>query len=90
MVIVTRHPALVQYLAELGYTGKVVAHATADDVRGQHVIGVLPLRLAALAASITEVPMDIPPDLRGVELTLELVRAYAGEPVTYRVTREGN
>lgn len=89
-IIVTRHPALVEHLAEQGYTGKVVAHATDDDVRGQHVVGVLPLRLAALAASVTEVPLNLPPELRGVELTLEQVRAYAGEPVTYRVTREGS
>ena len=90
VVVVTRHSGLVWYLIEIGLISEgasVLSHATPDDVRGRHVIGVLPLRLAALAALVTEVPLDIPPELRGVELTLEQVRQYAGEPVTYIVDR---
>jgi len=85
-IIVTRHPALVEYLAESGIVpsdAPCVSHADASDVAGKHVIGVLPLRLAALAASVTEVPLDIPAELRGQELTVEQVRQYAGEPVRY-------
>lgn len=88
-IIVTRHPALVQYLREQGWATAdtpVVTHAEPADVAGKHVIGVLPLHLAALAAQVTEVPMAIPAALRGHELTLAQVRQYAGEPVTY-VTR---
>ena len=90
-VVVTRHPALVAYLVEVGLVQegvKVVTHATEDAVRRKHVIGVLPLRLAALAASITEVPLVLPPDLRGVELTLDQIRKYAGETATYAVIRK--
>lgn len=89
-IIITRHAALVQYIVEIGLVsaGRVIPHATPDDVRGRHVIGVLPLRLAALAASVTEVPLDLPPELRGQELTLEQVRQFAGAPVTYRVERQ--
>jgi len=77
VIIVTRHPALVQVLAEdYGIMGPVLAHATAADVRGKAVVGVLPLRLAALAKSTTEVVLDLPPELRGVELTVEQVRQY--------------
>jgi len=88
-VIVTRHEALTEYLVEMSIApagAEVIPHAGADDVRGRHVIGVLPLHLAALTASLTVVPLDIPREMRGVELTLEQVREMAGDPVTYTVT----
>lgn len=85
-VVVTRHPALVDYLAELGIVAEeVITHATAEDVAGKHVIGVLPLHLAALTVTVTTVPLNIPPELRGEELTLEQVREFAGTPATYYV-----
>lgn len=89
-VVVTRHPALVEYLTELGVVPagtEVVAHATAEQVRGRHVFGVLPLHLAAEAASVTEVTLHVPAELRGVELTLEQVRQFAGPLVEYKVSR---
>lgn len=89
-VVVTRHPALVEYLREEGVideTTEIIEHASPDDVRGRHVIGVLPHHLSASAeaASVTEVPLNLPPELRGQELTVEQVRQYAGEPSTYVV-----
>lgn len=89
-VVVTRHPALVEYLTELGVVPagtEVVTHATAEQVRGRHVFGVLPLHLAADAASVTEVTLRVPAELRGVELTLEQVRQFAGPLVEYKVSR---
>lgn len=89
-VVVTRHPALVEYLTELGVVPagtEVVTHATAEQVRGRHVFGVLPLHLAAEAASVTEVTLRVPAELRGVELTLEQVRQFAGPLTTYKVSR---
>ena len=89
-VVVTRHPALVQYLREEGYIpadAEVIPHATPENIRGKYVWGVLPLRLTALAASITEIPLDLPAERRGQELTIEQVRQYAGKPVTYTVSR---
>lgn len=87
--IVTRHQALVAYLLETGVVDEatpVITHATPDDVRGAHVIGVLPLSLAALAARVTEVPLRLAPEDRGKELSLERVREIAQTPVTYKVT----
>jgi len=72
-VIVTRHQALVEYIfrEKIAPQGtKVIPHATAEEVTGMHVIGVLPLHLAALAAKVTVVEMDIPLSHRGVELSL--------------------
>jgi putative CRISPR-associated protein (TIGR02620 family) len=84
-VIVTRHAGLVQFLNEMGITGEVIGHATADNVRGKEVIGVLPLHLAALTESITSVDMELPPELRGVELSSEQVRKHFVRLTTYKV-----
>lgn len=90
-IVVTRHPGLVQHLKEIGLAStrcQVVAHATPDNVQGKHVCGVLPHSLSCLTKSFTEVPLMIPSELRGVELTLEQVRKYAGPAVTYKVIAE--
>ncbi len=87
-LVVTRHPGLVEYLREIGLADsdtEVVAHATPENVSGKHVCGVLPHSLSCLTASFTEVPLQLPAELRGKELTLGEVRQYAGAPVTYRV-----
>jgi len=87
-IIVTRHPALAEYLRRHGYTEgapEVREHVTAEEVRGCHVIGVLPLHLAAEAASVTEVPLALTPDMRGRELTLEELERVAGRPRRYVV-----
>lgn len=90
-VIVTRHQALLEFLKEKGViTGEepVVTHVSdPGQIRGCHVIGVLPLALAAEAASVTEVTLALPPELRGKELNIEEMRKHAGPIVTYRVTR---
>ena len=87
-MIVTRHPGLLEYLRELGLATAetvVVSHATPVDVAGKRVCGVLPHSLSCLCDTLTEVPLTLPAELRGQELTLDQVRQYAGEPVTYRV-----
>ena len=89
-LIVTRHPALVDYLRELGVLAddvEVIDHATPETVVGRHVCGVLPHSLSCLTASFTEVPLRLTPELRGKELDLATLREIAGDPVTYRVER---
>lgn len=92
-IVVTRHKALLQLLQEklwLSPVTPIIEHATAEDIKGKHVIGVLPLSLACLAASITEVTLDIPFALRGQELTLEQLKEfYIGER-TYKVKEIDN
>jgi hypothetical protein len=87
-LVVTRHKALVAYLLEGGHITSetpVKEHVTGGDVKGLHVVGVLPLHLAAETASVTEIPLNLTPEMRGKELTVEEVRAIAGEPHTYHV-----
>jgi putative CRISPR-associated protein (TIGR02620 family) len=88
MIVVTRHAALVELLRERGIVGKdvkVLAHATPEDIRGQHVIGVLPLSLAALADRVTEIALTLKPEDRGKELDLSRLRQVAGSARTYQV-----
>lgn len=89
MIVVTRHPALVALLHERGIVPagvKVFAHAGPEDVQGQHVVGVLPLQLAALATEVTVVPIDFSQVPRGVELDIDTLRRVAGPAHTYIVT----
>lgn len=92
MIVVTRHPALVELLKERGIIKdnvRVLFHAGPEDVRGQDVIGILPLSLACLAKSVTEVPLTLTPEMRGKELDIDTLRQIAGDAVTYVVTRKG-
>jgi len=90
-LVVTRHPGLVEFLMERGLCAPgvaVIPHASPEDVRGKNVCGVLPHSLSCLCKSFTEVPLTLPAELRGVELSLEQVRQYAGEPTTYIIRRK--
>lgn len=90
-IVVTRHEALVEYLKELNVIKdgefQLIQHATPKDIEGKDVIGVLPISLAAYCNSVTEVPLNIPLELRGKELSLEDVRKYAGEISVYKVSK---
>ncbi len=87
-LVVTRHPGLIEVLAEQGICDKatpVVAHATPDQIRGKNIAGVLPLALAAVCESVTEVSLSLPAELRGQELTAAQVRSHMTGTRTYRV-----
>ena len=85
-LIVTRHKALVQVLKEdFGIEGEVVEHATAEQLEGRDVVGILPIYLASLTNTVTVLELSVPPELRGAELSVEDVRKYMGKPKTYRV-----
>lgn len=89
-IVVTRHSALVAYLLEQGIVDEYVnvfAHANEKIVHGKHVIGNIPLGMAAAAESVTVIPFaNLPFEKRGTELSLEDVRYYAQPPRTYKVT----
>lgn len=87
-VIITRHGGLLTWLAREGIFGRVIDHATAEDVRGKRVIGALPFHLACLAASVEVVDMpDLRPDQRGQDLSADEMDT-AGARLTRYVVRE--
>jgi hypothetical protein len=94
-LVVTRLPNIfVDILRERGViddTTPVLARASRGEVRGKHMLGLLPNYLSSLAASITEIPMRMSNEdyvaMQRGELTAERARAVIGNPVTYRVER---
>jgi hypothetical protein len=88
VVMVSRHPAQVEYLRSLGYVGTVLTHATASDVAGMTVIGNLPMNLACLCVRVGCADMTIPADKRGCELTLAEVQEFSNGVVWYTVKKE--
>lgn len=92
-IVITRHRPLVDLLIERGLITTdtpVLEHASASDVSGKHVLGVLPHHLSSKCASITEVPMTglTQADREAMtsgDLGLERTREVAGDPVTYQV-----
>ena len=88
-LVVTRHQGLVEYLLERGIITRdvpVISHATPDQVRGKDVIGVLPPHLSCLTRSVTKIPLNLTPQMRGMELSVDDVRKIAGPARTYYVT----
>lgn len=89
-LVVTRHQGLLDYLVKKGLVDNdvgVVIHATADDVKGKKVIGVLPYSLACLTEMFAEVTLELPLELRGKELSLEDVEKHAKGINCYRVEK---
>ena len=87
-IVVTRYAALVKYMENIGLIApdtEHIVHAKAHHVEGKHVLGVVPYWLAAHAGRFTEIPMRVPTDRKGCELTLEEVEFYALEPKTYEI-----
>ena len=89
-IIVTRHKALAEYMLTEGIAPPgtpIIPHAKPIHVQGAHVYGVLPLRLAALAFAVTEVPLRLEDEDLNREIGIERLRQIAGQPVTYHVQR---
>lgn len=90
-IVVTRHESLIEYLKEIKVIQdgdfQLISHATLEDVEGKDIIGVLPISLASHANTITEIPLNVPMELRGKELSIDDVRKYAGEIAVYKVLK---
>lgn len=94
-IVITQHQTLVELLRERGLIDSdtpVLAHARPEDVRGRHVLGVIPHHLSSLAASITEIPIrfdgaDERRAFAGGDIPMGRLREIAGEPVHYTVNR---
>ena len=87
-ILITRHKALAEFLNQQGIKfDKIIEHATAEDVKGKDVYGVLPLHLAALANTITSVDLNLPAEMRGKELTISDVGEYFNSLTTYKVSK---
>ena len=87
-VIVSRHPAAVQFIREAlpeFSAAPVVETASADDVRGAVVAGNLPLHLAAICSQVIAVEFDGAPP-RGAEYGIEDMCAAGARLTRYIVS----
>ena len=87
-IVVTRHKQLIDYLkakAMIDENIQVFSHVTIKDIKGKHVIGILPFHLACHAAFFTEVPLRIPYDKKNEELSVDEISFYMQEPKTYTI-----
>lgn len=90
IVIITRHPGLVEVLHELApetIGAPILDRADPEEIKGKHVYGVLPLTLACLAERVTNVTLNVPQELRGTELTAAQVREYMTDLETFIVSK---
>ncbi len=88
-LVIARHPGLVDFLREknvLADNVEVISHVEDPSVLDdRHVAGVLPLNLAARCASVLIVALDMPPALRGKELSAEEMKALNPRLEKYEV-----
>jgi len=91
-IVVSKNLNLITVLRERGIiddSTPITRRATAAEVKGRHVLGLLPLYLASMAASLTEIPMRLSNEdylaMQRTGLSLERTRAVVSNPVTYKV-----
>lgn len=101
-LIVTRHEALIELGLERGILDpntEMIKHldvstpeartASITRLKGKHVFGVLPLDLAAYCSRVTIIPLNLRPEDRGKELSLDETRERAGKTQTFVVQEIG-
>lgn len=90
---VSRHPGAHDWAAEEGFEVEaVIVHLDPALIQpGDRVIGSLPVNLAAevcaRGARYLNLSLDLPPELRGRELSTEQMRACGARIEEYRITR---
>lgn len=88
-IIVSRHTGAVEWLRQRGIVGEVVAHVTAEQVRGRIVVGNLPLHLAAEALEVMIIDLrELSPDQRGKDLTPAEMDAAGAKLTSYVVAQK--
>lgn len=86
-LIVTRHPGAINFLQRKGFSGDVVDHFEPSMAQsGMTVIGVLPVHLIAQVLEsgcryIQIILPQLPPEMRGKELTPSEMEEYGGKLV---------
>lgn len=89
ILVVTRHKGMLEYLVYMGYIpsdSRSITHVTDPSViKGRIVWGVLPHSLSSLCSVFCEVPLNLPPEYRGKELSMEEMARFAGPAKYYQV-----
>jgi CxxC motif-containing protein len=87
-VIVSRHPAAVEFILEVSGlpvdTPVLTGNVSREDVLGKRVYGNIPMSLASVAAEVNAVEFDGAPP-RGAEYGVEEMKAAGARISRYRV-----
>lgn len=87
-ILITRHPDVIKLLKELKVIDSettIIDHATAEDIKGKEVIGILPIDLAAHCSKVHSIIWNIPIEARGRDWTYEETKRYYSGIKTYIV-----
>jgi CRISPR-associated protein Csx16 len=90
---ISRHPGALAWAADEGlFVDQVIAHLDPAIIQpGDTLIGSLPVNLAAEVCArggrYLHLSLDLPPDLRGRELSVEQMRACGARVEEYQVRR---
>jgi CRISPR-associated protein Csx16 len=91
-LLITRHPGAIEWAARRHLAvDRQLDHLDPADIQpGDTVIGVLPVNLAATVCSrggrFFSLSLDLPPELRGRELTADQLEACGARLEEYHVT----
>lgn len=95
-ILVSRHPASMAWIARKGLQADEIFNHLDDDVlqglqSGDIVVGNLPIQLVAqinqLGARYFHFELDLPPNLRGQELTLEQLEQCNAKLTEYQAKK---
>lgn len=90
---VTRHSGALEWAARQGLSvDRIVEHLDPVTIQpGDRVVGTLPVNLAAevcaRGAAYWHLTLDVPPELRGKELTADMMQALGARIEEYRVEK---
>lgn len=77
VLIVTKFPAVVEWLKRQGVEGEVKERVTLDEVRDKVVVGALPDRMVKFARMNIRIDVpNVPQGARGKELTADQMEEY--------------
>jgi len=88
-IIVTRHKGALKWLQKYHpefKDCKVNDHVSPEDLKGNIVVGVLPVHLASMCVEYWHMEMDVPREYRGKELSLEDMERFGCHITRYNVT----
>jgi CRISPR-associated protein Csx16 len=86
--IVSRHEGAVEWLKSnfKGFEkGELKSHIKPEEIKGNIIVGTLPIHLAELAKEYFHIILNLPAEARGKELTKEDMNEYGAKLQKYKI-----
>lgn len=88
--IVSRHPGAIAWVKKHYPAFKefiLLSRISEDQIKGNTIIGTLPINLAVLADEYWHLSMSVPYYMKGKELTVQDMEEYGCNLVKYKIER---